>query len=84
MATAELLELMTAEEFGRRSDPGYPEELVRGESFPCRSLTEGMDMFAPTGNSRRFPRPREPILRIGSPLPGNQPPPCIRFPNVFD
>src|SRR5271170_3298337 len=30
MATAELVELMTAEEFGRRPDPGYPEELVRG------------------------------------------------------
>ena len=28
MATAEML--MTAEEFGRRPDPGYPEELVRG------------------------------------------------------
>jgi Uma2 family endonuclease len=34
MATAELLELMTAEEFGRRSDPGYPEELVRGRVVP--------------------------------------------------
>jgi Uma2 family endonuclease len=30
MATAEMLELMTAEEFGNRPDPGYPEELVRG------------------------------------------------------
>jgi Uma2 family endonuclease len=30
MATAEMLELMTAEEFGRRLDAGYPEELVRG------------------------------------------------------
>jgi Uma2 family endonuclease len=30
MATAEMLELMTAEEFGKRPDPGYPEELVRG------------------------------------------------------
>jgi len=30
MATAELVELMTAEEFGKRPDPGYPEELVRG------------------------------------------------------
>jgi Uma2 family endonuclease len=30
MATAEMLELMTAEQFGRRPDPGYPEELVRG------------------------------------------------------
>jgi hypothetical protein len=30
MATAELLELMTAEQFGQRPDPGYPEELVRG------------------------------------------------------
>ena len=28
MATAEAL--MTAEEFGRRPDPGYPEELVQG------------------------------------------------------
>jgi Uma2 family endonuclease len=28
MATAEAT--MTAEEFGRRPDPGYPEELVRG------------------------------------------------------
>ena len=28
MATAE--SLMTAEEFRRRPDPGYPEELVRG------------------------------------------------------
>jgi Uma2 family endonuclease len=28
MATAEAL--LTAEEFGRRSDPGYPEELVQG------------------------------------------------------
>jgi Uma2 family endonuclease len=30
MATAEMVELMTAEQFGRRPDPGYPEELVRG------------------------------------------------------
>ncbi len=30
MATAEMLDLMTAEEFGKRPDPGYPEELVRG------------------------------------------------------
>jgi Uma2 family endonuclease len=31
MATAELLNLLTAEEFGKRPDPGYPEELVRGK-----------------------------------------------------
>jgi Uma2 family endonuclease len=30
MATVELLDLMTAEEFGKRPDPGCPEELVRG------------------------------------------------------
>jgi Uma2 family endonuclease len=30
MATAEMLELMTAEQFGQRPDPGYPEELVEG------------------------------------------------------
>jgi len=30
MATAEVLELMTAEQFGQRPDPGYPEELVQG------------------------------------------------------
>ena len=30
MATADLVELMTAEEFNKRPDPGYPEELVRG------------------------------------------------------
>jgi len=30
MATAEMVKLMTAEEFGKRPDPGYPEELVRG------------------------------------------------------
>jgi Uma2 family endonuclease len=30
MATAEALELLTAEEFGKRPDPGHPEELVRG------------------------------------------------------
>ena len=30
MATGERLELMTAEEFGKRPEPGYPEELVRG------------------------------------------------------
>jgi Uma2 family endonuclease len=30
MATAEMLDLMSAEEFGNRPDPGYPEELVRG------------------------------------------------------
>ncbi len=30
MATAEMLELMTAEQFCQRPDPGYPEELVRG------------------------------------------------------
>lgn len=30
MPTAEILELMTAEEFGKRPDTGYPEELVRG------------------------------------------------------
>jgi Uma2 family endonuclease len=34
MATAELTALMTAEEFGKRPDPGYPEELVRGEVVP--------------------------------------------------
>jgi Uma2 family endonuclease len=31
MATAEMLELMTAEEFGRRRAPRHPEELVRGK-----------------------------------------------------
>ena len=30
MATATAPALLTAEEFGRRPDPGYPEELVRG------------------------------------------------------
>ena len=30
MATAEMLELMTAEQFGKRQDSDYPEELVRG------------------------------------------------------
>ncbi len=30
MATAVLTELMTAEEFAKRPDPGHPEELVRG------------------------------------------------------
>jgi hypothetical protein len=30
MATAKMLELVTAEEFGKRPDPGYPEELIRG------------------------------------------------------
>ncbi len=30
MATAEMLELMTAEQFGQRPDPDHPEELVRG------------------------------------------------------
>src|SRR5690242_13958204 len=30
MATTQLPALMTAEEFGNRPDPGYPEELVRG------------------------------------------------------
>ena len=29
MATAEMLELITAEQFGQRPDPGYPEEFVR-------------------------------------------------------
>jgi hypothetical protein len=28
-ATAEMLELMIAEQFGRRADPGHPEESVR-------------------------------------------------------
>jgi len=31
MATAPAVELTTAEEFGKRPDPGYPEELVRGK-----------------------------------------------------
>jgi Uma2 family endonuclease len=30
MATAEMLELVTAEQFAKRPDPGYPEELVQG------------------------------------------------------
>jgi Uma2 family endonuclease len=30
MATAEMVKLMTAEEFGKRADPGRPEELIRG------------------------------------------------------
>jgi len=34
MATAEMLELMTAEQFGQRPDPGYPEELVQGRVVP--------------------------------------------------
>jgi Uma2 family endonuclease len=34
MATAERPKLMTAEEFGKRPDPGYPEELVRGRIVP--------------------------------------------------
>ena len=32
MATAEMLKLMTAEEFSNRPDPGNPEELVRGRA----------------------------------------------------
>ncbi len=41
MATAEAL--MTAEEFGRRPDPGYPEELVRGKivSLPISDRRHG-------------------------------------------
>jgi Uma2 family endonuclease len=31
MATAEMIELLTAEQFGQRPDSGYPEELVRGK-----------------------------------------------------
>jgi Uma2 family endonuclease len=34
MATAVQTRLLTAEEFARRPDPGYPEELVRGEIVP--------------------------------------------------
>ena len=30
MATAVMVELLTAEQFGQRPDPGYPEELVQG------------------------------------------------------
>ena len=30
MATAQVLQLMSAEQFGRRPDPGFPEELVQG------------------------------------------------------
>ena len=30
MATAEMLGLITAEQFGRRGDAGFPEELIRG------------------------------------------------------
>jgi Uma2 family endonuclease len=30
MAAAEMVELIAAEQFGQRPDPGYPEELVRG------------------------------------------------------
>jgi Uma2 family endonuclease len=33
MATAEMLALMTAEQFGRRPDAGFPEELIRGRIF---------------------------------------------------
>jgi Uma2 family endonuclease len=43
MATAEMLDLMTAEEFGKRPDPGYPEELVRGRvvSMPVPDRRHG-------------------------------------------
>ena len=42
MATAEAL--MTAEEFGQRPDPGYPEELVRGRivALPLPDRHHGM------------------------------------------
>jgi Uma2 family endonuclease len=30
MATAEMVDLLTAEQFAQRPDPGYPEELVQG------------------------------------------------------
>jgi Uma2 family endonuclease len=36
MATAEMLELMTAEQFGKRPHPGYPEELVQGRVVAMR------------------------------------------------
>jgi Uma2 family endonuclease len=36
MATAEMVELMTAEQFGQRPDPGYPEGLVRGRVVAMR------------------------------------------------
>ena len=43
MATAEMLDLMTAEDFGKRPDPGYPEELVRGRvvSMPVPDRRHG-------------------------------------------
>jgi Uma2 family endonuclease len=43
MATGELLELLTAEDFGKRPDPGYPEELVRGRivSMPVPDRRHG-------------------------------------------
>jgi len=41
MATAEMLELMTAEQFGQRPDPGYPEELVQGRVV-ARSVPDRM------------------------------------------
>jgi Uma2 family endonuclease len=34
MATAEMVEPLTAEQFVERPDPGYPEELVRGRIVP--------------------------------------------------
>ncbi len=30
MATAEMADLITAEQFSRRPNPGYPEDLVKG------------------------------------------------------
>jgi Putative restriction endonuclease len=44
MATAEMLELMTAEQFGKRPDPGYPEELLQGRvvSMPPPDRKHGL------------------------------------------
>jgi Uma2 family endonuclease len=39
MATVEAEALLTAEEYARRPDPGYPEELVRGRIVPMTQPT---------------------------------------------
>src|SRR6516162_6198848 len=61
MATAEMLELLTAEEFGKRPDPGYPEELVQGRvvAMPPPDRKHGFVCSSASGLLGNFVRERD-------------------------
>jgi Uma2 family endonuclease len=84
MATAEAL--MTAEEFGQRPDPGYPEELVRGKiiSLPISDRRHGQVCTSVTCSLGNFVEEHDlgRLIINGSGLITGRNPDSVRGPDI--